>query len=472
MEPTRRFWTAVALAVAGAALAPLLSNPLLLGIPIGVGTWILAHELQFMRSIRRIQSADPAVVTQSVMNTGVHDGTNPSLRVQFSDTVNETAKLDASIDVTVPSTLLTDTVTPRHVPDNGTVNFDVSLQLPVAGSFEIPTPELHITSAHGLFDETIQAGNACSFIVDPASLRGGTRRQDDALDSMSSFAPGNVREYAPGDPMNRIDWKATARLGELHVREPDPESIRETHLFVDQREPMREGPPGRTKLDYAREIGLAITGQAANNEDPLQVSFVDHGQVFDSQSVTAGEAAYEHVRRRLYDLASDSYDQSSTTDFRTGKPLRFGRNAAHKAGTLADDDDVYSRTLAPYFETMTAYSAELTSEELLKSVRASLHARDGDPWFVIVTDDSNRQEVRVTTELVADYGIELTVFVLPTIRFVDGNAPKPIDEDTTSREFQAFLDTLNAIPGITAFEAGPGKPLPDNPSQPRRSVAQ
>lgn len=34
--------------------------------------------------------------------------------------------------------------------------------------------------------------------------------------------PNGLREYRPGDPLNRIDWKSTARLGEPFVRTFDP----------------------------------------------------------------------------------------------------------------------------------------------------------------------------------------------------------------------------------------------------------
>jgi len=70
MEPTRRVWLVVAIAGAGLVLAAMFSNPLLLGVPVGVGTWILAHQLAFVRSLTQIQQSDPPIIAQSLSDTG------------------------------------------------------------------------------------------------------------------------------------------------------------------------------------------------------------------------------------------------------------------------------------------------------------------------------------------------------------------------------------------------------------------
>ena len=41
-----------------------------------------------------------------------------------------------------------------------------------------------------------------------------------------------LREYRPGDPLRRIDWKATARSGELRSRVYDPSATQQLYLLV------------------------------------------------------------------------------------------------------------------------------------------------------------------------------------------------------------------------------------------------
>ena len=53
-----------------------------------------------------------------------------------------------------------------------------------------------------------------SLAVDPTALRG-------------------VRPYRPGDPVRAVNWRATARTGELHTNEFDPSSLAAVRLLLD-----------------------------------------------------------------------------------------------------------------------------------------------------------------------------------------------------------------------------------------------
>ncbi|NQW20586.1 MAG: DUF58 domain-containing protein [Chloroflexi bacterium] len=45
--------------------------------------------------------------------------------------------------------------------------------------------------------------------------------------------PAGVREYRPGDPIKRIDWKTTARRGEMFVRQFDPSVSEHAVIFAE-----------------------------------------------------------------------------------------------------------------------------------------------------------------------------------------------------------------------------------------------
>jgi len=49
-----------------------------------------------------------------------------------------------------------------------------------------------------------------------------------------------VREYRPGDPLRRIHWKSSARLGELVVREYEPPGVQTLGIFCDPHPTSRE----------------------------------------------------------------------------------------------------------------------------------------------------------------------------------------------------------------------------------------
>jgi uncharacterized protein (DUF58 family) len=49
-----------------------------------------------------------------------------------------------------------------------------------------------------------------------------------------------VREYRPGDPLRRIHWRSSARLGELVVREYEPPGVQTVGIFCDPDPASRE----------------------------------------------------------------------------------------------------------------------------------------------------------------------------------------------------------------------------------------
>lgn len=49
----------------------------------------------------------------------------------------------------------------------------------------------------------------------------------------SAHTVAGIREYATGDPLNRISWAATARLGRMMVKEFDPEPSSDTWIMLD-----------------------------------------------------------------------------------------------------------------------------------------------------------------------------------------------------------------------------------------------
>ena len=49
-----------------------------------------------------------------------------------------------------------------------------------------------------------------------------------------------VREYRPGDPLRRIHWRSSARLGELVVREYEPPGVQTVGIFCEPNPATRE----------------------------------------------------------------------------------------------------------------------------------------------------------------------------------------------------------------------------------------
>lgn len=68
----------------------------------------------------------------------------------------------------------------------------------------------------------------------PVPLRqpfGVRRPRPEAFEDLT--APADQRPYRPGDSLRRVNWKTTARLGELYTREYDYTATTDLHVFVD-----------------------------------------------------------------------------------------------------------------------------------------------------------------------------------------------------------------------------------------------
>jgi uncharacterized protein (DUF58 family) len=95
------------------------------------------------------------------------------------------------------------------------------------------------------------------------------RRVDGLLagDYRSAFAGigselWQVRPYQPGDDVRRIEWNATARTGEAHVRVELAERVLVSWLVIDASASMAFGTAERRKADVAEGVAIAV-GYAA-----------------------------------------------------------------------------------------------------------------------------------------------------------------------------------------------------------------
>lgn len=123
-----------------------------------------------------------------------------------------------------------------------------------------------------------------------ARLDGGRNAPRVAMASSSSIH--GIREYSPGDPMNRIAWSATAHRGSLMVKEFEPDPTADLWILFDLNDEgqfdlhHREAIPGayqhlNTTVEYIVSIGASLAtaalnegkkvGIILNREDPIRI---------------------------------------------------------------------------------------------------------------------------------------------------------------------------------------------------------
>ena len=89
------------------------------------------------------------------------------------------------------------------------------------------------------------------------------------------------KEYAPGDELRHLDWKALARFDKYYIKLFEHETNLRSALVVDASGSMGYGSGPLTKLDVARTLAGALAYLLIRQQDAAGVSLVAGNTVSD-----------------------------------------------------------------------------------------------------------------------------------------------------------------------------------------------
>ncbi len=89
---------------------------------------------------------------------------------------------------------------------------------------------------------------------------------------------GGLRAYAPGDPLRRVHWKATARHDELMVHEFDREPSGDLWLIVDMDAAVQAGREAEATQEYAVILAASLAAQYLRQGERRAVGLVASGR--------------------------------------------------------------------------------------------------------------------------------------------------------------------------------------------------
>jgi uncharacterized protein (DUF58 family) len=466
MRVTRRFRTVVATGLALALGAVVFRRPVLLGGAAAVAAWLLSHQYRFVRDLASLEAG--LSVDQSLATARV--ATDERVDLTLAASLDAPSPLVVSLVADPPVATTGSTAADRRLdlePGETGAATTVELQAPVAGAVTFDTPTVRVRDAAGLFATRFDRGPTPTLTVDPRTPRdlhvgrGGDRApaaygQHRGGRRGTGFEPTGVRPYVPGDAADRIDWKATARLDELFVREFEAETDRPTLLLVDHGHAMGDGRRGHTKLDYAREAALVLLDHAASLDDPVGLYTVGDEGLTGRIDPDAGEGHYSTLRSRVEGLRPTG-SATASADGR-GVSARMPAAARRAAATLRTDDSAFGTTLRPYFGARDPYVERLAADPLVGAVTRHLPRLAGRAFAVVVTDDGNRAKLRETVELARRNG-GVAVFLTPSVLFEPGSLADLDAAYERYREFEEFRRSLDRMERVAAYEVAPGDRL-------------
>ena len=202
------------------------------------------------RRVSRLAREGEVTLTCELRNRGVDDARGVNLRA-------------------VSSSMLEVTMKPNEVdlPAGARVEVDLVVRAKRVGRWGVHGVALEVrgtpVGGEGLYEVPLMFANPHGIEVFPRSLltyiespRGGrSRRGAEAGRPMTLAGDSDeikeLREHVPGDAFKRIAWKASARRGQLVVREMERDERDTVWLVLDASVDLWAGPSGHAPLDAA-----------------------------------------------------------------------------------------------------------------------------------------------------------------------------------------------------------------------------
>ena len=158
------------------------------------------------------------------------------------------------------------------------------------GHFRIEPLHIRTGDPFGFFEAAATVGQGISVVVYPrlepvpawrlpaASLEGSHASPERTLQTTPLAT--TVRPYAPGDSMNRIHWKSTARHGDIQVKEFDLEQTADAWIILDLQRGIQAGRGEESTTEAAIRAAASIADKALNENRAV------------GMTVNAGRMAY------------------------------------------------------------------------------------------------------------------------------------------------------------------------------------
>jgi uncharacterized protein (DUF58 family) len=262
-----------------------------------------------------------------------------------------------------------------------------------------------------------------------------------------------VRKYVPGDDTRYIDWKTTARFNETYVREFESEMDITTAIFFDHRTKMRAGQEQKKKVDFAREIALALVNNAEEHGESLGLYGIGDTGLTTSHSPSTDVEHYRLIEQSLRTVSpTDGTAKSANGESVT----RNDTTAKHQAFT---GESEFDRALRPYFEVSSSYARRFSEKPLFKTIGTTIGKVTKNTQMIVITDDLNRTELREAVKVARGGRGQVIVFLTPSVLY---QAESLTDIETAYHQytgFESFRNELDSLRGVSAYEVCPGDRL-------------
>ncbi len=300
----------------------------------------------------------------------------------------------------------------------------VRLQFTRRGHFRIDPLQIRTGDPFGFFEAAAGVGHGVTLVVypridalplwrlPPANIEGSHASPERTLQTTPLAT--TVRPYAPGDSMNRIHWRSTARTGEIQVKEFELEQTTDAWLFLDMDEAFVAGEGDESTTEVAVRAAASIADKALEENRAVGISVNGHRLTV----LTADRGARQRLKI-LQLLAAVEADGRTPLDEALIAGIGRLRRGMTAIVITASQDPSFIRPLAA----LRARGVGTVVLHLDPAAFAPVSAPDADGL------ETQRQRARALRHALAEY--ELTTYMLRPDRSL-GRVPGSMSEEPVS----------------------------------------
>jgi uncharacterized protein (DUF58 family) len=200
-----------------------------------------------------------------------------------------------------------------NLPSKGTCNWHIRLTYPQRGHYKLGPLVAEVTDPFGLFRLHRILDKGQDILIYPATVELPLFWAESPAESgllwnswLTNEAGGaisGVREYIPGDSLNRIHWRSTAHTGKLIVKEFDVDSSKKVWVVLDLCRDSKFGTGIETTEEYGITIAASIVKKYA--DAGRQVGLIAQGKDYHFYAARPGDVNMWRIMEALANLKAN-----------------------------------------------------------------------------------------------------------------------------------------------------------------------
>jgi uncharacterized protein (DUF58 family) len=286
------------------------------------------------------------------------------------------------------------------------------------GHFRIEPLQIRTGDPFGFFEASASVGQGVAVIVYPrveriplwrlpaANLEGSQASPERTLQTTPLAT--TVRPWAPGDSFNRIHWRATARHGEIQVKEFELEQTADAWIILDLDRSTQAGRGDESTVEAAVRVAAAIADKAILENRAVGLTVSAHRTAI----LPADRGSRQHLKimQLLAAVDGDGSTPLVETLVSTASRLRRGMTAIVITSSL---DPTWIRPIASLRSRGIATVVVTVDAAAFERIDRAERERLGELVPVDITADEQRaQRSRALRHALSEYELKVHT-VLP-----------------------------------------------------------